>query len=199
MPLTKWFLAIYLATSLKKGISSVQLAKYAGVTQTTSWFMLQRIRFALEENNGDILGGEVEIDETYVAGKGDTRKSIVFGAIERGGRIKLSHVQSSGSRVLLPKIRDEIQRGSTIYSDKWQAYPTLRWRGYKHYTVNHSQMQFVSGVIHTQNIEGAWSHFKRSLIGVYHQVSVKHLQKYCSEFEYRYNTRHMKDYERFDA
>lgn len=206
VPLAKWFLAIYLATSLKKGISSVQLSKYAGVTQKTAWFMLQRIRYAIEHSDGDILSGDIEIDETYVGGKPRAyekgrrkEKGVVFGAIERGGKMRISHVKSSGSRVLIPKIKEEIRRGSTIYSDQWRAYNTLSGRGYTHLSVNHGELQFVAGLTHTQNIEAAWSHFKRSLIGVYHSVSLKHLQKYCSEFEYRYNTRTMDDRERFEG
>ncbi|MDX2776656.1 IS1595 family transposase [Streptomyces caniscabiei] len=206
VPLTKWFLAIYLATSLKKGISSVQLSKYAGVTQKTAWFMLQRIRYAIEDNPDGMLGGEVEVDETYVGGKprayekGKRKpKAVVFGMIQRNGNIKVSHEVSSGARVLIPKIKENVRRGTIIYSDQWRAYSTLQWRQYTHLSVNHGELEFVRRLTHTQNIEAAWSHFKRSLIGVYHSVSIKHLQKYCSEFEYRYNTRTMDDKERFDA
>lgn len=206
VPLTKWYLAIYLSTSLKKGISSVQLAKYIGTTQKTAWFMLQRIRYAMEENDDGMLQGEVEVDETYIGGPprayeaGKRKpKAPVFGAIERGGRIKLSSVKSTGARVLIPKIKQQVRRGSLIYSDQARAYDSLSGRQYTHLSVNHGQLQFVAGLTHTQNIEAAWSHFKRSLYGVYHCVSVKHLQKYCSEFEYRYNTRTISDEERFDG
>ena len=121
VPLTKWFLAIYLSTSLKKGISSVQLSKYIGTTQKTAWFMLQRIRYAIEHNDGDILSGHVEVDETYVGGKPRAyEKGVVFGAIERGGKMKISHVKSSGVRVLISKIKKDIRRGSTVYSDQWE-------------------------------------------------------------------------------
>ncbi len=205
VPLHKWFLAIYLSTSLKKGISSVQLAKYIGTTQKTSWYMLQRIRYAMEANDDGMLSGKVEVDETYIGGKnrayekGYKPKAPVFGAIERGGKIRVSSVKSSGARVLIPTIKQQVRRGSLIYSDKWQAYSTLNYRGYTHLSISHGELEFVRGLTHTQNIEAAWSHFKRSLIGVYHCVSLKHLQKYCSEFEYRYNTRTMKDEERFDG
>lgn len=207
VPLAKWFLAIYLATSLKKGISSVQLSKFAGVTQKTAWFMLQRIRYAIENGDGDILGGHVEVDETYVGGKPRAyaknghrkQKGIVFGAIERGGKMRVRHVKSSGVRVLMPEIKQGIQKGATIYSDQWPAYKRLPENGYTHLSVNHGELEFVAGLNHTQNIEAAWSHFKRSLVGVYHSVSLKHLQKYCSEFEYRYNTRTIGDRERFEG
>ncbi|MEO5950626.1 MAG: IS1595 family transposase [Candidatus Saccharimonadales bacterium] len=203
--LQKWFLAVYLATSLKKGISSVQLSKYLGITQKTAWFMLQRIRYAIESGSYDKLGGEVEIDETYVGGKSENRayqpakrKEVVFGMVERDGSTTIKHVKSSGARILLPTIKENVKQGSMIYSDQWQAYKTLPYRGYQHAVVNHSEQQYVIGRIYTQNIENVWSQLKRSVYGVYHHVSPKHLQKYCSETEYRYNTRRMTDGERFD-
>ncbi|MGI8636075.1 MAG: IS1595 family transposase [Segetibacter sp.] len=206
VPLYKWFLAIYLATSLKKGISSVQLSKYAGVTQKTAWFMLQRIRFALEKGNGDLLSGNVEVDETYVGGKAQNRaykkvaeKAVVFGMVERDGNSKLKHVRSSVARVLLPEISKSVVTASQIHSDQWGAYKTLPQRGYNHSVVNHVTQQYVTDLSHTQNIENIWSQLKRSIYGIYHHVSPKHLQKYCSETEYRYNTRKMTDIERFYA
>jgi transposase-like protein len=205
LPLQKWFLAIYLATSLKKGISSVQLAKYLGITQKSAWFMLQRIRYAVETGTYEKLHGEVEIDETYVGGKSENKafkkpqpKAVVFGMVERDGKARITHVKSSGARVLLPAIKDGVQRGTTIYSDQAPVYSTLSYRGYKHQSVNHQRQEYVVGRIYTQNIENVWSQLKRSIYGVYHQVSAKHLQKYCSETEYRYNTRTMTDMERFE-
>lgn len=204
--LQKWFLAVYLATSLKKGISSVQLSKYLGITQKSAWFMLQRIRYAVESGTYNSLGGEVEIDETYVGGKSGNRaydpvkpKAVVFGMVERDGNVKIKHVKSSGARVLLPTIQSNVKQGSVIYSDQWQAYKTLDKLGYTHDVVNHGERQYVIGRIYTQNIENVWSQLKRSVYGVYHQISPKHLQKYCSEVEYRYNTRKMTDIERFDT
>lgn len=210
VPLYKWFLAIYLATSLKRGISSVQLCKYIGVTQKTSWFMLQRIRFALEKSgNGWLLENEVEIDETYIGGKGYNRakelrsttnsynKETVMGMLERGGRAKIYHVKSSGSRALLPPIQTNVKPDTRIFTDEYGVYKNLSKMGYPHDTVHHRTMQFRKGNAHTQNIEGFWSHMKRGINGVYYHVSPKHLQMYCNEYQYRYNTRQMTDIERF--
>lgn len=204
VPLAKWFYAIYLNTSLKKGISSVQLSKYLGITQKSAWFMLQRIRYGLENaGRGDLLNNVVEVDETYVGGvkRGDrvgpADKAVVFGAVERGGKAVIRHVPSSGTRVLIPEIHRTISPEATIYSDQYGSYRSLKRRGYEHATVNHSKLEFARGIVHTNTIEGAWAHFKLGIAAIYLGVSVKHLQLYCSEFEYRYNTKEMTDYERF--
>jgi transposase-like protein len=206
IPLWKWFYAVYLNTSLKKGISSVQLAKHLELTQKSAWFMLQRIRYSMETSgNGSLLSGTVEVDETYIGGhkrggKGYQDKAPVFGAVERGGQVKMKHVKSTGARVLLPEIAKNIQPGTTIYSDQAWVYSTLNRRGYEHESVNHALGEFGRGEVHTNTIEGGiWSHFKKSLEAIYMSaVSVKHLQKYCAEFEFRYNTRELKDFERFE-
>jgi transposase-like protein len=204
VPLTKWFYAIYLNTSLKKGISSIQLSKYLGITQKSAWFMLQRIRYGVEAaGRSDLLNNIVEVDETYVGGKqtgarrGPADKAVVFGAVERGGKAMIKHVPSSGVRVLIPEIQKNISPDATIYSDQYGSYKSLKRRGYTHTTVNHSKLEFARGLVHTNTIEGAWAHFKLGIAAIYLGVSVKHLQLYCSEFEYRYNTKEMTDYERF--
>jgi transposase-like protein len=205
IPLQKWFYAVFLNTSLKKGISSIQLGKYLGITQKSAWFMLQRIRYSMSNSSFDIpLEGIVEVDETYVGGKqsgkgrGPVGKQVIFGAVERGGRAKLKHVPSSGARALLPEIAKSISPGAIIYSDQYAAYKTLDRRGYSHESVNHSQLEFARGGIHTNTIEGGvWDHLKLSLSAIYIGVSPKHLQKYCDEFDFRYNTRELNDGQRF--
>jgi len=206
LPLQKWFLAVYLLTSLKKGVSSVTLSKYLGITQKSAWFMLQRIRHAMKQGSFDKpLEGIVEIDETYISGvhskefKND-KKEIIFGAVERGGRTKLKHVKSSGVRVLVPEITNSISPDATIYSDTWGAYRNLTKIGYTHESVNHGKLEYARGSIHTNTIEGGvWDHLKLGLKAIYMGVSPKHLEKYCDEFSFRYNSRGLKDGERFQS
>jgi transposase-like protein len=201
LPLEYWFVAIYLSTSLKKGISSIQLSKYLDITQKSAWFMLQRIRHVFDHEEPP-LEGIVEVDETYIGGKhprslGRSKKEIVFGMVERSGRAKLIHVKSSGARSLLPEIAESITHEATIYSDTWRAYSTLNKRGFAHESVNHSKHEYARGPVNTNTVEGLWSHFKKSLDCIYIHVSGKHLKKYCDEFDFRYSTREMTDGERF--
>lgn len=206
LPLQKWFLAAYLVSSLKKGISSITIAKYLDITQKSAWFMLQRIRYSMSYNNLDKpLEGIVEIDETYIGGKTKdpiryNNKAVVFGAVERGGKAKLKHVKSSGARVLVPEVMSSISPEATVYSDTAGAYKSLNRRGYKHLSVNHSILEYARGPVHTNTIEGGiWDHLKLSLKAIYMGVSPKHLEKYCYEFTFRYNSRNLNDGERFNS
>ncbi len=210
VPLTKWYLAIYLASSLKKGISSVQLSKYTGVTQKTAWFMLHRIRTVFENTgNGDILGGTVEMDETYMGGKirrtssntQFTNKTAVIGIVEKqkgSGRVKTTVTKHADATVALPFIRASIKQGTAIQTDESRIYNRVQ-REFPHEFVNHSKFEYARAGVTTNTIEGFWSHLKRGIDGIYHHVSPKHLQAYCNEYAYRYNSRKATDYERFDA
>ena len=207
LPLQKWFLAIYLATSLKSGISSIELSKYLGITQKSAWFMLHRIRQVIDAEDLE-LSGTVETDETYIGGKVNNRsfkrrndddtKQVVFGMVERKGRTVMKHVISSGARSLLPVIQERIKGSSKVYSDEWRSYSSLKKLGFDHEKVNHRRGEYVNGLIHTNTIEGVWSQLKRGIDGIYHHVSPKHLQRYCNEYQYRYNTRDLNDFERFN-
>lgn len=193
-PLWNWFYAIYLFSVAKNGVSAKELERHLGVTYKTAWRMCKQIRILMADE-GKQLGGDkvVEIDEAYVGDISPNRvyenKSIVFGAVERKGRIKVKHVKSSGARVLLPGIEKSIVRGARVTSDKAQVYKTLGRRGYSHTTVNHSKLEYVRGDAHTNTIEGFWGQLKRSLDGTYHRVSPKYLQLYINEFVFRYNYR----------
>jgi transposase-like protein len=205
LPLQKWFLAIYLATSLKKGISSMQLSKYLGITQKTAWYMLHRVRYAVETTNYDKpLDGDVEMDETYIGGRRPMKKKFdnktpVVGAVERDGRVVAKATQDASSTTLQKLLREHVAIGANLYTDEWRGYTRSRRIGYNHSTVNHSAYQWKDGVAHTNTIEGFWSHLKRGIDGIYHHVSPKHLQRYCDEYQYRYNTRLLTDFERFET
>jgi len=218
IPLSTWFPAMYLIISHKKGISSIQLAKDLGVTQKTAWFMLHRIRESLKSKDSVLLKNVVEVDEVYIGGKvknmsrtkraslrtesGGTvnNKIMVVGMLERGGNLKLVvSGKADNSANIQPIIRENIDRDSYLITDSSNNYNGLEKDYAGHQTVNHSNNEFVrNNVIHTNSIEGAFSMFKRSIIGVYHNLSPKHLQRYCEETSYRYNTRKMKDGNRFE-
>lgn len=201
LPLQKWFIAIYLLSTSKKGISSVQLAQYVGVTQKTGWFMDHRIREAMKQGKQDKLSGTIEADETFVGGKaknqhaskrkhigtGGMGKAIVFGLKMRKGEVRAKVIESVKREVLHKGIGDEVAKDSMVYTDEYVSYRKLK--GYKHRIVNHSGGEYVRGRVHTNTIENFWSLFKRGYYGIYHVMSRKHLQRYVDEFAYRYNRR----------
>jgi transposase-like protein len=211
--LQKWFLAIWLITSHKKGISSMQLARDIDVTQKTAWFMLQRIRkcFGIENNND--LDNQVEVDETYVGGKNKNRhadkkvdcsqgrstkdKTPVVGMIERGGKLNARKVSDVGIRTLTNEIVCNVKETANIFTDEWVGYDEIS-KMYNHSIVKHSQKEYVNGNAHTNTIEGFWSLLKRGIIGIYHFTSRKHLQNYVDEFVFRYNTRKSAECDRFN-
>lgn len=211
LPLVKWFIAIYLSTSLKKGISSIQLAKYIEITQKSAWFMLQRIR---EVMKGDFnqFDGITEIDEAYIGGregnkhtnkKGKVEKSVIVGMVNRDTKqVKAFKVLDSQKEHLLPKVNIHNKKGSIIITDTLHAYNDLK-KNYKHNTVKHSAGEYVKTdsrtayKIHTNTIEGFWSQLKRGVNGIYHWASNKHIQKYVNEFSFRYNNKDFSDFDIF--
>jgi transposase-like protein len=193
-PLRSWFYIIYLFSVAKNGVSAKEVERHLGVTYKCAWRIANHVRKLMNEETG-ALTGIVETDETYIGGRKRGKditfqdKEIVFGMVERKGKVKASHVRSTGARLLLPKLRESIVAGTTIYSDQARVYSTLKRLGYLHESVNHSKGEYGRGVVHTNTIEGFWGQLKRSIDGTYHCVSPKYLQSYVNEFVYRYNYR----------
>lgn len=209
--LDKWLPAMWLLVNCKNGVSSYEIHRALGVTQKTAWFMLQRLRLALQES-GEMMSGEVEVDETYIGGKarnmhaavrdrkikahGVKGKQAVFGMVERGGRVKATHVAETKKVDLQRRIREGVEAGSVIFSDQHPMYTGLS-EDYKHAVINHA-VEHVRGNTHTNTIENFWSLFKRGLHGTYISVEPFHLFRYIDEQAFRYNYRKdMHDGERF--
>lgn len=208
LPLQKWFLAISLVLNAKKGISARQLSRDLEVNKNTAWYMGMRIRKAMFEQ-GELLRGVVEMDETYIGGKPrkknggtqsprkrgrGTSKTPVVGIVERGGRIVAKPVEKSklDSRSLAKMVREHVECGDAVLvTDEYSGY--FRIRAFMpHQTVNH-QVCYADGEIHTNTIESFWGLLKRGIIGQYHKVSIRHLHQYVTEFCYRYNHRRSPD------
>ena len=200
LPLPKWFMAVLLMCEAKKGISANQIKRTLGVAHKTAWYLCHRIREAMTDAEPDPLTGTVEVDETYVGGKrrGMGRgyvgnKAMVVGAVQRGGEIRMKTERRDDRDTLHGFITNHISADVTnIYTDEYPSYQGLDndpGDSGLHQTVNHSAKEYVRGDVHTNSIEGAFGLFKRAVVGSFHQVSHKHLDRYLDEFEFRYNNR----------
>ena len=211
LPLMKWFAAIYLLSESKKGMSANQLKRTLKVAYKTAWYLCHRIREAVKEADCDLLGldgGIVECDETYIGGKaiymhrsklatmektsyGYDNKTMVMGAIERGGKVRLSVGQKPATREILHAfIKSKLaEETSLIVTDEHKGYQGIADGDTLHATVDHKDKEWVRGIVHTNTLENVWTLFKRSIVGSYHQVSEKHLDRYLDEFEFRFNNR----------
>jgi transposase-like protein len=211
VPLSTWIAATYVLSAHKKGISSCQLARDLGITQKTAWFVLHRLRLILGDNEPEPLDQIVEVDETYVGGtfanmnkkrrkkwqeSGRDNKVPVMGLLQRDGKAKLTVI---GNRTFKEVIRENVDQSAVIVTDTHQSYAGLDQEFEGHGTVNHSQEQYRNGIFYTNSVEGFFSLFKRTIFGTYHQISPKHLHRYCAESSYRFNTRKIKDKDRFSA
>jgi transposase-like protein len=192
----------------KNGISSYEVARALGITQKSAWFMMHRIRLAMQRGGFDKFTGDVEVDETFIGGKarfmhphrraakikgrGPMGKSAVMGLLERHGpdghsRVRVKHVPNTKRRTLAPEVRANVQTGSTVYSDALRSYEGLA-DAYTHGVIDHAE-SYVNGQIHTNGMENFWSLLKRALKGTYVSVEPFHLFRYLDEQAFRYNTR----------
>lgn len=215
--LDKWLTAMWMVANCKNGVSSWEVHRSLGITQKTAWFLLHRIRLAMGPNASEPMGGEgpFEVDETFVgpnpqkmhANKRQERycalsarpKTPVMGILDRDSRqVRAKVVPNVKRETLQNAILDQIQKGSTVYTDAAVSYDNLAAREYIHETVNHVE-EYVRGQIHTQGIENFWALMKRGLKGTYIAVEPFHLDRYIGEQVFRYNNRATKDNPLTDA
>ena len=200
-PLHKWFFALFLFSTSRHGIAAKELERQLGVSYPTALRMAHLIREHMADVDGEHpLDGDVEVDETYVGGRRrgvgrDYRKdrAVVFGKVERDGDVMAKVVPDVKRRTLEPIIRENVEEGSTVHTHELRSYLSLTKAGYTHWTVKHSEGEYVDGDSHVNAVEGFWSRLKNSIRGTHFHVSKQHLTKYVKEFEYRYNRRKRPD------
>lgn len=197
--LNVWLQAVHLMCASKKGISSKQLERMLGVTYKTAWFMSHRIREAMKDNSGSVLGGGggiVEADETFVGRKrlaekrrGPQKKEAVFSLVDRKGAVRSFHVPDVTAATLKERLKEHVAKDTRLVTDNAGQYRKMKDEFDSHETVNHMHGEYARGDVHTNTVEGYFSIFKRGLFGVFQHVSSHHLQRYTTEFDFRYNHR----------
>lgn len=209
-PLTTWFEIIYKFANSRNGVSAMEIMRDFGMTYKCAWRIAKQVRTLFDDNSAPI-GGEdkkVEIDEMYVGGKESNKhkskqlgnkasqgKTTVLGAVERKtentkSKIITRVVDDNSASNVAPFIRGKVKAHTTIYTDEFKGYNNLKYQGYNHQTINHSQGEYASGDISTNEMEGFWSMVKNGIRGTYKMVSPKYLQQYINEFAFRYNHDH---------
>jgi transposase-like protein len=205
--LDKWLVAIWMIANCKNGVSSYEVGRAIGVTQKSAWFMLHRIRLAMQARSFMKLGGpdgEVEVDETFIGGlarnmhpdkrkrriteTGTKDKTAVMGILERGGEIRVGVVGNRRKKEMHGEINRHVAAGSAIYTDAFMSYVGLKKQGFEHQIIDHAE-RYVDGQVHTNGLENFWSLLKRGLKGTYISVEPFHLFRYLDEQVFRYNFR----------
>ena len=213
IPLNKWFHAIHLLCSSKKGFSSHQIHRTLGITYKSAWFLTQRIRYAMaEEPLASQLDGVVEVDETYIGGKaknmhasvrkekiqgrGAVNKEAVVTLVQRGGNVRTTHVAHVTGANLKEVMKKHVAKDAQIMTDESPSYGFVADEFASHDSVNHKRGEYVREAAHVNSAESVHAIMKRGVIGVYHHWSAQHLHRYCAEFDFRFNRRKMTDGER---
>ena len=215
IPLNRWLPAVWLIASAKNGISSYEIARSLGVTQKSAWFMLHRIRLAMNDGADGLMGGQVEVDETFIGGKarfmhkdrraatikgtGGAGKTAVMGLLERHGpdghsAVRAEVIRNTRRRSLSPEVRRHVIPGSEVFTDAFPSYRDLS-ADYVHSVIDHAEA-YAKGNVHTNGIENFWSLLKRAIKGTYVSVEPFHLFRYLDEQAFRFNTRSMADSDR---
>jgi transposase-like protein len=219
LPLQKWLPALWLLTNCKNGISSYELARALDVTQKTAWFMLHRLRLALQDGQtGGKFAGEVEADETFIGGKARNMhaskrkrlgisqsrsmvgKTAVMGLLQRhgeGSTVRTRVIKTRRKHELEQTIAEHVETGSTIYTDSLKSYDRMGQRGYEHQVIDHAEA-YVDGQVHTNGLENFWSLLKRAIKGTYVSIEPFHLFRYLDEQAFRFNERKDDDGGRFE-
>jgi transposase-like protein len=220
LPLDKWLVAIWMIANAKNGVSSYEVHRALGVTQKTAWFMLQRIRLAMQTGTFEKMAGEIEADESYIGGivrkmnskqrrrgrsagrigTGGVGKEIVMGLLERGNdgktsRVKAKHIPNSKRPTVQGEIRQHVEAGSEVFTDTLRSYNGLN-KDYVHQAIDHAR-EYVRGNVHTNGLENFWSLLKRTIKGTYVSVEPFHLFRYLDEQAFRFNFREDNDATRF--
>ena len=219
IPLRHWCYAFWAACSSKKGVSALQIKRMTGLSYKSALFLMHRIRFAMADGVKGPLSGDVEVDETYVGGKprkwsreqwlagyqtGQRRKRRtrplmpVLAMVERGGRVSTQVMPTVTGYNIKQVLLDRMAPSSRLLTDDSVLYTKIGKPFAKHETVKHTINEYARGDVHTNTVEGFFSLLKRGIFGTFHAVSPKHLHRYCSEFEFRYNSRKMTDGERLE-
>jgi transposase-like protein len=209
--LDKWLIALWLLVNCKNGVSSYEVGRDLGITQKSAWFVLHRLRLALQSGNVSKMGGngkQIEVDETFIGGaarfmhperrkrmiteRGVKDKTAVMGILERGGEVRASVIPTRRKHVVQGHIRAHVKAGSAIYSDALLSYQGLKLQDFAHEVIDHAE-KYVDGQVHTNGLENFWSLVKRGLKGTYISVEPFHLFRYLDEQVYRYNNRDQKE------
>ncbi len=209
--LDKWLAAMWIIANSKNGVSSHELARSIGITQKSAWFVLHRIRLAMQTGTFAKLDGEIEVDETFIGGRarnmhtsvrarkitgtGGKDKAVVAGVLERGGEVRAAVVPNTKRQTLEANVRRHVEKGASVYSDAFPSYSTLS-EDYAHETVDHA-VRYVDGRVHVNGIENFWSLLKRGLRGTYVSVEPFHLFRYLDERVFTFNERGKSDFGRF--